>query len=56
MNDTKPWQRKQRSFVAEAASTLESGTKTRESTVLQVVAQVTATYAMATTSNRLWTL
>jgi cobalt-zinc-cadmium efflux system outer membrane protein len=50
------WQRKQRPMIAEAAASLESGKKLRENTLSQTLAQVTATYAMATTSNRLSTL
>ncbi len=50
------WQRKQRPLIAEAAAALESGKKTRENTLAQTLAQVTETYAMASTSRRLSTL
>ena len=50
------WQRKQRPLIAEAAASLESVKKTRENTLSQTQAQVTAIYAMASTSNRLSTL
>lgn len=50
------WQRKQRPLIAEAAAALESGKRTRESTLTQALAQVAGTYAAASTSNRLATL
>ena len=50
------WQRKQRPLIAEAAASLESGKQMRENTLSQTLAQVTAIYAMASTSNRLSTL
>ena len=47
------WQRKQRPLIAEAAASLESGKQMRDNTLAQALAQVTAIYAMASTSNRL---
>lgn len=50
------WQRKQRPLIADAAASLESGKQTRDNTLAQALAQVTAIYAMASTSSRLSTL